>query len=336
MASIGKGIGKGPARIPCLAALALVPVLLGVVLGLMEQDAGTQDRARGGFRTALTDYSADQALAAWEALWSRIDSQGSAALRPAQIEPGQRPAGDTVFMRYPNLWTEIDPQARTAFQLAAASSDPERKLALLAPLTHHPEPRIRLRVYLEQGRIARRREDCLAAAGSARRALAIDGIPERLKADAWLILADCAWRQGHWDESEAALDQAIAADPGFWDARRLRLELLARRLEEGSSPTAVCLDRTRRLIEDLGALPALAEDRTQFRDLADRLARAGTTRTSALALVMGLGYLWAGDQGRAQATLALAEQLQGHLPTRCESEIRARIAYLLNTAKLAP
>ncbi|MCX7865182.1 MAG: peptide-methionine (S)-S-oxide reductase MsrA, partial [Novosphingobium sp.] len=48
-------------------------------------------------------------------------------------------------------------------------------------------------------------------------------------------------------EAEAAIDQAIAADPGFWDARRLRLEILARRLEGEANDSAGCLNRTRRM-----------------------------------------------------------------------------------------
>ncbi|QIK37069.1 tetratricopeptide repeat protein [Caldichromatium japonicum] len=323
-------IGNAKARSACLGALALAPVLFAVLLGLVHRTEGVpnalgNDPARGSRDAAQLA----QAIATWEALWSEIEAHGSRALRPAQSEPGQRPAGDTVFMRYRNLWGAIDPQVRIAFQLAAASSDPERKLALIAPFAQHAEPLIRLRAYLEQARIARRQGDLAGAERAAQATLAVAGVPERLKADAWLILADCAWQRGQGDTSESALDRAIAADPGFWDARRLRLELLARRLEGETQHSAACLERTRRLIEDLGALPTLAEDQTQFRDLADRLARTGPPKTLALVLAVGLGYRWAGDNTRAQATLALGEQVSGRLPARCEALIRSRIDRLL-------
>ena len=210
-----------------------------------------------------------------------------------------------------------------------------RKLALIEPLTQAEEPLIRFRAHLERARLQRRLQDFESARIAARAALAVPELPERLRSDAWFILADSAWEQDRLDEAETALNAAIADDPGFWDARRLRLEVLARRLAEPRQRGAVCLDRTRRMIEDLGALPALAEDQTQFRDLADRFARQGTPSHVALALIAGLGYRWSGDTERARVTLANAERLRGRLPDGCERLILKRISGLLGPA-LAP
>lgn len=318
--------GSPPRALQRLTAPALSMVLGGVLWGLIQ----VPDRSETG---GLGDSAeAHQAIAAWEALWSELAEQGVDALNPVTRDASRRAAGDTVFMRYRNLWGRIDDSARLAFQLAAISGDPERKLALIAPLTQAEDPLIRVRASIELARLQRRRHDFESARAAARAALAVPDLPERLRADAWFILGDIAWQQDRLDEAETALNAAIEDDPGFWDARRLRLEVLARRLAEPRQRGAVCLDRTRRLIEDLGALPALAEDQTQFRDLADRFARQGTPTHVALALITGLGYRWSGDGERARVTLESAEEVRGRLPAGCERLILERVAGLLEPA----
>lgn len=326
MASIGsppQAPRPVPRLAPRLAAPALLAVLVGVLWGLMQ--APDRSAETGGLGDSA---EARQAVEAWETLWSELGERGVAALSPTASDSSRRSAGDTVFMRYRNLWGRIDDEARLAFQLAALSGDPARKLALIEPLTQAEEPLIRFRAHLERARLQRRLQDFESARIAARAALAVPELPERLRSDAWFILADSAWEQDRLDEAETALNAAIADDPGFWDARRLRLEVLARRLAEPRQRAAVCLDRTRRLIQDLGALPALAEDQTQFRDLADRFARQGAPTNVALALVAGLGYHWSGDLERARITLEHAEQRRGSLPKACERLILERIAGL--------
>ncbi|MGQ9660677.1 MAG: hypothetical protein ACUVT0_11525 [Thermochromatium sp.] len=306
-----------------LATLGLLMVLVGVLWGVMRAPDGPSKTDSLG-----DSVEAHRAIHAWEALWSDLAEHGVAALNPAPSDPSRRAAGDTVFMRYRNLWGRIDDEARLAFQLAALSSDPARKLALIEPWTQSAEPLIRFRAHLEHARLQRRRQDFAAAQIAAQAALAVPDLPERLRADAWFILGDSAWERHRLAEAETALDAAIAADPGFWDARRLRIEVLTRRLAESPQSAAVCLDRTRRLIQDLGALPALAEDQTQFRDLADRFALQGAPTNVALALIAALGYQWAGDTDRARAMSERAASLRGRLPAGCERLILKRITGL--------
>ncbi|WP_246172928.1 hypothetical protein [Thermochromatium tepidum] len=317
----------GTPLMPRLATLGLLMVLGGVLWGLARAPDRSAALAELG-----DSVEARQSIAAWESLWSELAERGVAALNPATNDASRRAAGDTVFMRYRNLWGPIDDDARLAFQLAALSGDPARKLALIEPLTRSENPLIRFRAHLELARLQRRLLDFEAARMAARAALAVPDLPERLSADAWFILADSAWEQDRLDEAEIALNAAIAADPGFWDARRLRLEVLARQLARPRQTGAVCLDRTRRMIEDLGALPTLAEDQTQFRDLADRFARQDTMPHVALALIVGLGYRWSGDTERARVILENAERLHGQLPHGCERLILKRISGLLEPA----
>lgn len=307
-----------------LASLALALVLSGVLWGLTQAPSSSTHGEYDEYGDAVTTQQ--QALAAWEALWARLDAQGVAALNPVPPDRARRAAGDTVFMRYPNLWGQIDESERLAFQLAAISGDPEQKLAVLEPATRSPTPLIRFRALLERARIQRRQRDLSAASATARAALAVPEVSEQIRADAWFLLADSAWEQGQRDAAETALNAAIAADPGFWEARRVRLDVLAQRLSEPRQRGALCLDRTRRMIEDLAALPTLAEDHTQFRDLADRFARAGVSSSVALTLIAGLGYHWSGDVEQARRTLEQAALGRGALPIGCEQLIMERIA----------
>jgi tetratricopeptide (TPR) repeat protein len=318
-----------PRLIAGLAALGLALVLGGVLWALARTAATGAGSATAGSVPTATHDATRAAIDAWETLWEQIDTQGVAALRPETSDPSLRAAGDTAFMRYRDLWAPLDnPADQLAFQLAALSSDPARKGALIQPLTESATPLIRFRAQLELARLARRGEDLPRAQAAAHAALAVAAVPERARADAWFILGDIAREQHRLADAETALDAAIAADPGFWDARRLRLDVLAQQLARPRQHQAACLDRTRRMIEDLGALPALAEDQTQFRDLADRFARTDTPPHVALVLIAGLGYHWSGASERARAVLAEAERRRGRLPRACERLILERIAAL--------
>ncbi|WP_338114123.1 hypothetical protein [Thiorhodococcus mannitoliphagus] len=293
-----------------LAALALV-CLWGLIAGAPQGDAD-------GAGDAL---ARQRALAQWEALWSDLAACGEAALRPELGDTSLRAAGDTVFMRYRNLWGQVDEDARHGLQMAALSSDPQRKLDLLRPLVSTADPLTGFRALLEMARVQLRLGALEPAREAAQRALAVPKVPPRIQADAHFILGVIAWEKQSLDTAETALGRAVAADPGFWDARQLRLLVLARQIGRPRQGVAACLDRTRQMILDLGALPVLAQDRTQFRDIADRFAAQGDLTNPAFALLAGLGYRWAGDTERARITLAGALTTGGRLPAECEQQI---------------
>lgn len=322
MVCTGSPARPGSRQVPRLAALALALVLGSVLWGLAR--APTPPAAGSPDAVAATR----DAIGAWEALWADVEARGVDALSPEKTDPSRRAAGDTAFMRYRNLWGPIDTPTRLAFQLAAISGEPARKRMLIEPLTQTETPLIRFRAHLELARLARRGGDFAKALASVHAALAEPDVPTRIRADAWFILGESALEQGRLQEAESALTTAIAADPGFWDARRLRLEVLAHLLARPRQSDAQCLDHTRRMIEDLGALPTLAEDQTQFRDLADRFAREDTPRQVAFVLIAGLGYHWSGAHEISQNVLKSAEHWRGRLPAGCERLILERIAVL--------
>ena len=232
-------------------------------------------------------------------------------------------------MRYRNLWSAVDKNDRFRFQLIAMANNPQHKLELLAPLIDAENALIRYRARLETARVQLRARDLDAARAAAQAALATPLDDPRFYADAHFALGFVALEQRDWDKAEQSFNQAIARDPGFWDARQLRLLTLSRLLGGAVQSTAVCLHRTRTLIEDLGAMPALAQSRLQFRDIADRFGALAGARNPAFELTAGLGYFWAGDRDKAHRALTQAHQSQGELPARCAELIAAKARDLL-------
>jgi len=282
--------------------------------------------------TPCTGVCAEQAAAveAWQGLWQKIAAGGEQALAPESTDRSLRPAGDTVFMRYRGLWRGVDKAIRQTFQLAALANEPEQKLRLLTPLSTIDQPLVRFRALLEIARVRLRLNDLQGAHRAAVQALALqDRIDARAAADAHFILGYIALTEQHWEIAETALTRAIAADPGYWDARQAQLLVLGRLLARRSQSAAACLDRTRRLIEHLGALPALAQSRTQLRDIADRFESLPQRTNAAFYLLAGLGYSWAGDSARARQTLKRADRTRGRLPAACEKLILAQVQQLL-------
>ncbi len=299
-----------------LLALLLIPSLWGWLAGSARLERGG-DHGEAG-------REQETALARWEALWSELETRGEAALQPELTDRSLRSAGDTAFMRYRNQWREVTDPARQAFQMAALSNDPQQKIALLQPFAVNADPRTRFRALLEIARVHLRLRALDAARTSAREALAIPDLPPPIRADAHFVLGYAALEAQDLDGAEAALAQAVAGDPGFWDARQMQLLVLGRQIGQPRQSVAACLNRTRLMIENLGALPALAQDRTQFRDIADRFAVQEAAVNPALALLSGLGYRWAGDRERAHAALANIDATRGLLPPACAARVIAK------------
>lgn len=297
-----------------LLAALLVPSLWGMAGSTLQEYGGDP----GAGREQKT------ALAQWEALWSELETRGETALQPELTDPSLRSAGDTAFMRYRNLWREVADPARQAFQMAALSNDPQQKISLLQPLTVHADPRIRFRALLEIARVHLRFRALDAARTAAREALVIPDLPAPILADAYFVLGVAALEAQDFDGAEAALGRAVVGDPGFWDARQMQLLVLGHQIGQPRQSAATCLNRTRLMIENLGALPALAQDRTQFRDIADRFAVQDAAANPALVLLSGLGYRWAGDRERARAALAGIDSTRGLLPPACAARVIAK------------
>ena len=234
-------------------------------------------------------------------------------------------------MRYPNLWTTVRPAVRHQFRVAAISSNPDHKRALLETLAQDDDVQVRFRALIEIARVALRSRAFGEAQRVARAALALAGIERRLRADASFVLGVAALERQELQSAEEALTQAVdrdRGDPGFWDARWAHLTVVSHQLERHRQRTADCLDRTRWLIEHLAVMPYLAQDRTQFRDIADAFTQSAARPNAASNLVVGLGYLWGGDRTRARTALAAAQQARGSLPQQCEALILEHVETL--------
>ena len=323
------GSFAGWRRDPRQALLATAALLLALLLVLTVVSL-----AKSPVMDSLMEGTAGEeqqnALDQWQALWTDIAERGEAALQPEQTDRSLRSAGDTAFMRYRNLWNAVDDASRRAFQIAALANDPQQKLALLQPLATASDASIQARALLEMARVHLRLRSLNQAVTMAQAALAIPGLADKVIADAYFILGYAALEKPELDRAEAALAEAVDRDPGFWDAHQTQLLVLARQMDQPRQSTAVCLNRSRLMIRNLGALPALAQDRTQLRDIADRFAAHSDAANAAFYLLSGLGYLWAGDRDRAQTALIEARKMHGVLPHQCEALIATQAEALLN------
>ncbi|MEZ5583644.1 MAG: tetratricopeptide repeat protein [Candidatus Competibacteraceae bacterium] len=276
--------------------------------------------------------SVQEAIARWEQLWQQIATDENNAETASSVpDKSLRAAGDTVFMRYRHLWVDVDRQTRHAFRLSALSNQLPQKIELLQPLLQAHDAQIRFRAWLEIARLQLRARDLKEAETAAREALGVADIDPKLTVDAHFILAYTALEQRQFDVAEQALEQAVSLDSGFWDARQVQMWLLTRQLDNPRQTLSDCLDRTRLLIENLRIMPALGQNRVQFRDFADLFRTGAASGNAATHLLAGLGDLWAGDRDKARDQFLKVKQSRGRLPVRCAALIAAKADELLNS-----
>lgn len=322
----------------------MATTLVGIVLALTVWGLLHLPEVRGpdppgrpktkGFPWGTSGSDTEEARRRWQKFWERLEQPGPDLPEPPRLassetDRARRPAGDTAFMRYRDLWTTVRPTVRQQFRVAAISSNLDHKLTLLQILAQDDDAQVRFRALVEIARVSLRSRAFGEAERGARAALALAGIDRRLRADAYFVLGVAALEREALQSAEEALAQAVDHDPGFWDARWAHLTVVSRQLERPRQRTADCLDRTRWLIEHLGVMPQLAQDRTQFRDIADAFAQSAARPNAAIHLVVGLGYLWGGDHTRARTALAAAQQARGSLPRQCEALLLERVETLL-------
>lgn len=256
----------------------------------------------------------------WRQLMATVMAEGEQALHPGEAGAELRAAGDTLGMRYPGLWQSLEQPLRHQFQLVALSNDPDTKRQLLAPLQSHEDPQVRHRAWLEVARLGLRQADYAAVAMALDQALQ-QPVPERWQADTHLMRALLHLEARQRDAAGRELDQAVTLDGGYWDARQLRLRVYSEALSVPGQTASECLRRSQRLLEDLGALPALADSHDQFRLLADRFAALGEQGHLAFGLLAGLAYQWVGDVSAARRMLDAALSTRTRLPAACVAEL---------------
>lgn len=265
----------------------------------------------------------------WQAMWEKIEAEGYQSLAPdVAAQPSLRAAGDTCGMRYRGLFDGLPREAKHAFQVIAFSNDPDSKLRLLERSVVAGEAMVRQRAYLEIARVQLRQgrgEAALATLAAARRLAG----PSSCQADLAFMEGYIRAERSDVEQALHWLREAVRLDPGFWNARQVLVAVLTQRLHGPGLTANRCLELTRLLIENLGALPQLAQDVKQFRTIADHVAGNASGGNAATSLVAGLGYQWGGDHQRSRALFEQGQQARSALPPACRRLIEERLHKLL-------
>lgn len=322
-----RGARESSSRAVAVAWLTGLALLV-AAMGIYPPDP-VRPHVPAGEAAARGENSAEvrAALEAWKALWDALQAEGVAVLDPQVRTAGARYAGDTCGMRYRRLYSGVASDARERLAIAAFANDPETKRRLLRPLLDRPDARVRARAAVELARVALRLGDPDAAEAALRRSAGLY-LPPACEADRHYLEARIAVRRGDPATALESFSAATSSDPGYWNAWRDRLPVLVRALDEPGQGAAACLRRARNLIEVLGVLPQLADDRRQFARLALSLERLGA-RSSATLLASGVAWSWAGQETLARRALTHALDAPGLLPGACEDAVRARTAIVL-------
>ena len=272
----------------------------------------------------------EAAVQAWEQMWAEIEAEGVDALDPGVNVAGAQHAGDTCGMRYRRLYRRVSSEDRERMIIASFANDPQLMRRVLEPVLASPEPGIKARAAVELARVALREEDTDRAAAALDEVAGLP-LPPACEADVHYLRGRVAVHRGDMYAALEALSAATELDRGFWNAWRDQIPLLVRVLHESPQRTTECLHGSRRLIENLGLLPQLANDVSQFGKLALLLDRMGA-HSSATLLASGLMWQWAGQEAHGRRVLERAMDAPALLPAACEREVRARIADRLDDA----
>lgn len=238
-------------------------------------------------------------------------------------EDGLIAAGIPCLMRHKRMALNIDRGFRHRLAAATLATDPEIALRLLSDLAvDAPSGLPAWRVYLAIAEVALRSDERTLAMDALKETAQQD-VPESCRADEAFLEATIASTPA---EAAAALDRAVAADPGYWAAQE-QLALLAAR-GTGFEPEACDRDAAR-VIRAAVQLGALAKTDVQFQ----RLARAlkGEVANGRTQLLYGM-ILY--ETGRVQDARALwSSALEGLGGSSCDAVLRVAIAGMISNTQ---
>ncbi len=230
---------------------------------------------------------------------------------------GRRPAADTAPMRQPGLFGDEDQVWRDRLSLVRLATSSSVQLGLLESMEEAPDPRLRYRAKLERATIQLRRganRDALALVRAAR----AEPVPPPFLADGHFIEGYALEGVGEIRGALFAYREAIAVEPEFWNARQAVVALLGRELAGFAKNDRDCVEATHLLLENVGALGGIAQDRRLYLDLASSILRYAGTGDASRQFVVGMAFRLAGAEQAARRHLLLATSLRGRLPARCE------------------
>ena len=318
--------------LPLIATVVLL-CLAAVIEILIEPTQAAQGKAQ--------QREIAEAKQEWQEFWTEIEAAQTIeptqkqAAKQRKIDSKAIPAGDTAFMRYPRLIKKIAPATQRIFVATALSNSPEQRRRLLANLRKESHPVVRYRALIELARTAMRSGDVQEAVQTARTALGIEVMDPRIRADAHFILGAAYLSQGETKAAENELSKAVADDPAFWNAHWMRLMALQYRLDNAAQRmnTPSCLRATMTMLETLRALPDLARDNTQFRDIAAALRNSRSAGGLVKQLLVGLGFYWSGAPRTAfDAFDAVSAKSGRGMPRACRQLIMEKVLSYRNLA----
>ena len=251
-----------------------------------------------------------------------------AACRCASTLDGVGIFGDLSVMRHDTVMDRLDPDQVQRFSAAYLSQSPDQALALLAPDLEAAPPFVRALALTTVAQITLRAGPTTQG-GTAR----VDGLlsqaleaaqmdvsdTARLRADIRYLRAYQALRRGALPQARAAIDQALADDPHFFNARYLSLVTALR--EQTRAGQGDCAPPLRRVFVELTGLLLLAPCPAHAKFMDESLAaNPALVHGAPLSLVrMALALVAEAPQAAQTHEAALLDQIQSPLfPTACQ------------------
>lgn len=269
------------------AQILSAAVALAVGIGLLTVEAVPQDSSAQQAQ-AMSEAAMEAAMEEMRETLEQLDrGEIEEEAEAVASERGLYPSAMTCGMRRPGVQASASREDRRRFSAAALATDPDFKREILAALAQHEAPAIRARAHLGLAHLAMRLGDAPTARRHAEAMLAEPEVPPTCQSDAWFTIAAAVAGSA---EEEAALAQAVALDPGSWNAQLALTGVLASALER-PAPPGQCAARARALVRAVVMLDSLAESDEQLAWIESRIGYGGAdpaAQSAGRAFVLGM------------------------------------------------
>lgn len=208
------------------------------------------------------------------------------------------PLGDTVFMRYPGIFsgTLSETVART-FTAVTLSNDIEFKRQTLKQLTGADQTNlVRYRAWLELARLHLRNKNQKLASSALAQALGITLDNDDWKADAHFLQGSIQLTQKNINAALSKLETALSSDPNFIDGYVLYIHALleASLQKETYFSQQNCTNKLTKLMDSIDMIACVTNDRHTFVHLANTMESL-PAEPKIKSFIVGYGNLLAGN-----------------------------------------
>jgi tetratricopeptide (TPR) repeat protein len=224
------------------------------------------------------------------------------------------PLGDTVFMRYPGIFSgTLSETVARIFTAVTLSNDIEFKRQTLKQLTGADQTNlVRYRAWLELARLYLRNRNQKLASSALTQALGITLDNEAWKADAHFLQGSI---QLTFDKNINAalskLETALSSDPNFVDAYVLYIHALlqASLQKESYFSQQNCTDKLTKLMDSIDMIACQTKDRQTFLHLASSIESL-PAEPKIKSFIVGYSHLLAGNYSTAEQRIRSLHQDQ--------------------------